>query len=176
MAEWILALLQEHSMCSNISKAACSRPSKVPAWTHSDLTASIRDSVTALSWQQPVRPTESLTSLASAQLARSLEVYWPPLSEQSSPYANFRDTRLSDCEAGFPDLEEVAFLPDTERDGHGRPFNGTMSSRILEPRDYGPFDFPNHCPKCSGEVTIAREAIYPTATCDDCGEIVKRQN
>lgn len=81
MAEWILALLQERSMCSNISKAAFSWPSKVSAWTHSDLTASIRDSVTALSWQQPVRPTESLTSLVSAQSARSLEVYWPPLSE-----------------------------------------------------------------------------------------------
>ena len=53
MAEWILALLQEHSMCSNISKAACSRSSNVPAWTQSDLTASIRDSVTALSWQHP---------------------------------------------------------------------------------------------------------------------------
>lgn len=115
-------------------------------------------------------------SYSEGQSARSLEVYWPPLSEQSSPYANFRDTRLSDCEAGFPDLEEVAFLPDTERDEHGRPFNGTMSSRILEPRDYGPFDFPNHCPKCSGEVTIAHEAIYSTATCDDCREIVKRQN
>ena len=144
---------------------------EVTAWTHSDLTASIGDSVTALSWQQPVRPTESLTSLASAQSARSLEVYWPPLSEQSSPNANFSETRLSDCEAGFQDLEEVAFLPETERDGHGRPFSGTMSSRILEPRDYGPFDFPNHCLKCGGEVTIAREAIYLTATCDDCGEI-----
>ena len=176
MAEQILALLQEHSMCSNISKAACSRPPKVPAWTNSDLMTPIRDSVTALSRQQPVRPTESLTSLASAQSARSLEVHWPPLSEPSSPYTNFRDTRLSDCEAGFPDLEEVAFLPDTERDGHGRPFNGTTSSRILEPRDYGPFDSPNHCPKCGGEVTIAREAICSTATCDDCGEIVKRQN
>ena len=131
---------------------------EVTAWTHSDLTASIGDSVTALSWQQPVRPTESLTSLASAQSARSLEVYWPPLSEQSSPNANFSETRLSDCEAGFQDLEEVAFLPETERDGHGRPFSGTMSSRILEPRDYGPFDFPNHCPKCSGEVAIACES------------------
>lgn len=67
--------------------------------------------VTASVW------TESLTLLASAQSAKSLEVYWPPLSEQSSPYANFRDTRLSDCEAGFPDLEEVAFLPDAELDG-----------------------------------------------------------
>ena len=65
MAERILALLQEHSMCSNISKAACSRPPKVPAWTNSDLMTPIRDSVTALSRQQPVRPTESLTSLAS---------------------------------------------------------------------------------------------------------------
>ena len=76
-----------------------------------------------------------------------------------------------DCETGFPSLEEVAFLPDTENDGYGRPFNGTMVSHVLEPRGYGPFDFPNHCLKCGGEVTIAREAIYLTATCDDCGEI-----
>ena len=80
-------------------------------------------------------------------------------------------TRLSDCEAGFPSFEEIAFLPDTENGGYGRPFNGTMVSLILEPRNYGPFDFPNHCLKCGGEVTIAREATYLTATCDDCGEI-----
>ena len=29
-------------------------------------------------------------SYSEGQSARSLEVYWPPLSEQSSPYANFR--------------------------------------------------------------------------------------
>lgn len=79
--------------------------------------------------------------------------------------------RLSSCEAGFPSLEEVAFLPDIECDGYGRPFNGTVVSRILELRNYSPFDFPNHCLKCGGEVTITREAIYLTATCDDCGEI-----
>ena len=39
------------------------------------------DSATALSWQLPVRPTESLTSCASAQPARSLLVYWEPRSE-----------------------------------------------------------------------------------------------
>lgn len=80
-------------------------------------------------------------------------------------------TRLSDCEAGFPSLEEVAFLPDIENGGYGRPFNGTVVSRILELRNYSPFDFPNHCLKCGGEVTITREAIFFTATCDDCGEI-----
>lgn len=79
--------------------------------------------------------------------------------------------RLSECEVDFPKVDEVAFLPDTERDGYGRPFNGTMVSHVLEPQNYGPFDFPNHCIKCGGEVTVIRESIYITATCDDCGEI-----
>ena len=53
---------------------------EVTAWTHSDLTASIGDSVTALSWQQPVRPTESLTSLAAAHPASPALVHRLPRS------------------------------------------------------------------------------------------------
>lgn len=36
------------------------------------------DSATALSWHDPVRPTDSLASCSSAHLANNLLVYWDP--------------------------------------------------------------------------------------------------
>lgn len=42
------------------------------------LSVAKKDSATALSWQEPVRPTESLTPLASAHPASRRLVYWAP--------------------------------------------------------------------------------------------------
>ena len=42
------------------------------------LSVAKNDSATALSWQLPVRPTDSLTSCPSAQRANNLEVYCDP--------------------------------------------------------------------------------------------------
>lgn len=44
------------------------------------LSVAKNDSTTALSWHDPVRPTDSLTSCSSAQRASSLDVYCDPRS------------------------------------------------------------------------------------------------
>ena len=44
------------------------------------LSVAKKDSATALSWQEPVRPTEGLTPLASAHPAGRRLVYWAPRS------------------------------------------------------------------------------------------------
>ena len=49
-------------------------------WCHPFLGVPKNDSATALSWQLPVRPTESLTSCAAAQAASSALACWLPRS------------------------------------------------------------------------------------------------
>ena len=60
---------------------ASSRVSNVLRWYISFLRLAQRLSATALSRQQPVRPTESLTPLAAAHAASWALVYCEPLSE-----------------------------------------------------------------------------------------------
>ena len=72
---------------------------------------------------------------------------------------------------GYPAIGEVAFLSADERDGYGRPFNGTFLSSVLEVECPPPFDFPNHCAKCGGDVIVTYEPMLQTAVCERCGEI-----
>lgn len=67
-------------MYSNISKAACSRPSKVLAWTHSDLMTPIRDSVTALSHGDDMAPMEGLMPFSLIRRATRLRDVDTPLA------------------------------------------------------------------------------------------------
>ena len=78
MAEWILTLLQEHPMRSNISRAACSRPWKVPTWTHSDLTAPVRDPAAALSHGDDMAPMEGLMPFSLMVLPSNRLTYCAP--------------------------------------------------------------------------------------------------
>lgn len=62
------------------ARRASARVGKLLLWYISFFSVAKNDSATALSWHDPVRPTDSLTPWAAAHSATRRLVYWAPRS------------------------------------------------------------------------------------------------
>ena len=84
MVEWGLDLLWRRSTKSMTASLASRLVAKAPGWHVSFLGVPKRDSATALSRQQPVRPHESLASWPAARPAGARPMWVEPLSLRST--------------------------------------------------------------------------------------------
>ncbi len=124
---WI-AICERNGLIRSMSAKGCSPDNSA---MESLCAQAHNDSATALSWQLPVRPTESLTSCAAAHAASSALVYWLPRSlwNMAPPATYPREYAIPGAETTSPALMLSRSLQPTTMRVH----RSITTARQLEP-------------------------------------------